>query len=97
MILHDFTTKTWGNNLEKSGACWSFKGAVQSGDFFKLEDVYYKALEAKPCGDPKDMSFIKKYITLGSIEEGETITADELEIEYQNYKNEKTIYSFPIE
>lgn len=97
MKLHDFTNKGFGNNLENSGACWSHRGAVRSGDFFKTEGTWYKALEAKPCGDPKDMSFIKTYMTIAEEEPGDIVTVKVLEDAYQKYcKDKKTIHSFPL-
>jgi len=94
--LHNFTNSGWGNNLENSGACWSINGAVGSGDFFLINNVWYKAIESKPCGDPKDMSFIKSYITLGELEKNEVASVSFLEKEYQKYYKNKTLHSFPL-
>ncbi len=35
MSIHNFSKNVWGNALLKSGASWSFKGAVRDGDFIK--------------------------------------------------------------
>jgi len=96
MVIHNFTRDYWGNALDSTGACWSIKGAVRTGDFIKINKTYYKVIEAEPCGDPKDMSFIKKYMTIGDEEPGEKITIDLLEQEYNKVKNKHDVYSFPL-
>ena len=67
---------------------------MESGDFFKLDKAYYKAIEAHPCGDPRDMSFIKTYVTIGEPEDGSTPTIDELQEACES--KERTVRSFPV-
>ena len=97
MKLHNFTHSGWGNSLLNSGACWSRIGAVVSDDFIKTDNTWYKILEAKPCVDPKDMSFIKKYVSLVEEERGDVVTVDILEKIYQENKNTRTIWEFPLD
>jgi len=95
-IIHNFSKNGWGNALLNSGASWSHEGAVRTGDFIQIDNSFYKVLEAKPCGDPKDMSFIKKYMSIGDIELGEKVDGSTLEDEYQKIKSKHTIYEFPL-
>jgi len=97
MKLHDFTKTGWGNRLENSGACWSKNGSVASGDFIQCDNnTWYKVIEAKECGDPKDMSFIKSYKCIGDLEYGEKASVELLQNKYEEHCGDKSLYLFPL-
>ncbi len=93
-MIHDFTRSGWGNSIDNSGASWSVRGAVRSNDFMKIDGLYYKVIEAKPCGDPKDMSFVKSYMCIGESSDGSPLDEETLEQEYNKVKETNTIYEF---
>lgn len=60
-VEHDFTHSSWGGSMTRVAggfATWSTP-RVEVGDRIRVGREHFIVFEARPCGDPPDMAFIK--------------------------------------
>ena len=90
-MIHNFETCYWGHNIEADFIISTPR--VEPGDYIIVRDrQVHKILDTKPCLDPKDMTQVLSNISIGKLEDGDSITKAFLDYNYKLVKDKHTIW-----